>query len=83
MADKKVTDLLVDVFVEAGAERISSCGIRKREVVPIVVTMLLGFIAAWHHDFDEKQASTLNRMVLLYAVRWVSSPARLTRGATY
>jgi malonate transporter and related proteins len=37
-------------------------------LLPIVVTMLLGFIAAWHHDFNEKQASTLNRMVLLYAV---------------
>jgi malonate transporter len=37
-------------------------------LLPIVVTMLLGFIAAWHHDFNEKQAATLNRMVLLYAV---------------
>jgi malonate transporter len=37
-------------------------------LLPIVVTMLLGFIAARHHDFNEKQASTLNRMVLLYAV---------------
>ena len=36
--------------------------------LPIVVTILLGFIAAWHHDFDEKQAATLNRMVLLCAV---------------
>jgi predicted permease len=37
-------------------------------LLPVVVTMQLGFIAAWHHDFNEKQASTLNRMVLLYAV---------------
>src|ERR1700722_1179958 len=37
-------------------------------LLPIVVTMLLGFVAASHHDFNEKQASTLNRMVLLYAV---------------
>ena len=37
-------------------------------VLPIVVTMLLGFVAAWHHDFDAKQASTLNKMVLLYAI---------------
>jgi|SRR6516225_8490526 malonate transporter len=37
-------------------------------LLPIVVTILLGFVAAWHHDFNEKQASTLNRMVLLYAV---------------
>jgi malonate transporter len=37
-------------------------------LLPIVVSILLGFIAAWHHDFDEQQAVTLNRMVLLYAV---------------
>jgi len=37
-------------------------------LLPIVVSILLGFIAAWHHDFDEKQAAILNRMVLLYAV---------------
>lgn len=37
-------------------------------LLPIVVTILLGFVAAWHHDFDQKQASTLNEMVLLYAV---------------
>jgi hypothetical protein len=34
----------------------------------MVVTFLLGFIAAWHHGFELKDASTLNRMVLLYAV---------------
>ncbi len=37
-------------------------------VLPIVVTMLLGFLAAWHHDFDAARASTLNKMVLLYAI---------------
>jgi hypothetical protein len=37
-------------------------------LLPIVVTILLGFVAAWHHDFDAKEASILNRMVLLYAV---------------
>jgi len=37
-------------------------------LLPIVVTILLGFVAGWHHDFDQKQASTLNEMVLLYAV---------------
>jgi malonate transporter and related proteins len=37
-------------------------------VLPIVVTILLGFVAAWHHDFDAKEASILNRMVLRYAV---------------
>ena len=34
----------------------------------MVVTFLLGFVAAWRHDFGSKDASTLNRMVLRYAV---------------
>jgi malonate transporter len=37
-------------------------------LLPMVVTFLLGLIAAWHHDFGPKEASILNRMVLLYAV---------------
>jgi malonate transporter len=37
-------------------------------LLPMVVTFLLGFVAAWRHDFGSKEASTLNRMVLLYAV---------------
>ena len=37
-------------------------------LAPIVVTLLLGFVAAWRHDFGTKDASVLNRMVLLYAV---------------
>src|SRR3984885_12649747 len=37
-------------------------------LAPIVFTMLLGFVAAWRHDFGPKEASVLNRMVLLYAV---------------
>jgi malonate transporter and related proteins len=37
-------------------------------LLPMVVTFLLGFIAAWRHDFGSKDASTLNRMVLVYAV---------------
>jgi hypothetical protein len=37
-------------------------------LAPVVVTLLLGFVAAWHHDFGAKDASILNRMVLLYAV---------------
>src|SRR5258706_12377736 len=36
--------------------------------LPMVVTFLLGFVAAWRHDFGSREASTLNRMVLLYAV---------------
>ena len=34
----------------------------------MVVTFLLGFVAARRHDFGSKDAPTLNRMVLLYAV---------------
>ena len=37
-------------------------------LAPVVVTLLLGFVAAWHHDFGARDASILNRMVLLYAV---------------
>src|SRR5271154_6506870 len=37
-------------------------------LLPMVVTSLLGFIAAWRHDLGPKDASILNRMVLLYAV---------------
>jgi len=37
-------------------------------MLPIVVTLLLGFVAAWHHDFTAKEATILNRMVLTYAV---------------
>jgi hypothetical protein len=36
-------------------------------VLPMVVTVLLGFVAAWHHDFGPKDAPILNRMVLVYA----------------
>ena len=37
-------------------------------LLPILFTFLLGFIAGWRHDFESKDASILNRMVLLYAV---------------
>jgi malonate transporter len=37
-------------------------------LLPMVVTFLLGFVAAWHHDFETKDAYVLNRMVLVYAV---------------
>lgn len=37
-------------------------------LLPIVVTLMLGFLAGWHHDFDAKQGSVLNRMVMLYAL---------------
>ncbi len=37
-------------------------------LLPIVVTLVLGFFAAWHKDFNIDQASVLNRMVMLYAL---------------
>lgn len=37
-------------------------------LLPIIVTLMMGFIAAWHHDFDAKQATVLSRMVMLYAL---------------
>src|ERR1700723_2983578 len=37
-------------------------------LLPMVVTFLLGFIAAWRHDLGPKDASILNRRVFLYAV---------------
>jgi malonate transporter len=37
-------------------------------LLPVVVTLLMGVVAAWHHDFEAKQATVLNRMVMLYAL---------------
>ena len=37
-------------------------------LLPVVVTFVLGFVAAWRRDFEARDASTLNRMVLVYAV---------------
>jgi hypothetical protein len=37
-------------------------------LLPMVVTFLLGFMASWRRHFGRKDASTLNRLVLLYAV---------------
>jgi malonate transporter len=37
-------------------------------LLPIVLTLLLGVVAAWQHDFDQKQADVLNRMVMVYAL---------------
>jgi hypothetical protein len=34
----------------------------------MVVNLLLGFVAGWHHDFRWKDARILNRLVLLCAV---------------
>jgi predicted permease len=37
-------------------------------LLPLIVTFLFGFVASWRHDFGSNDATTLNRMVLLYAV---------------
>jgi malonate transporter len=37
-------------------------------LLPVVVTLLLGFAAGLHHDFDAKQATILNRLVMLSAL---------------
>jgi predicted permease len=37
-------------------------------LLPMVVTFLLGFVAAWRREFAPKDAAILNRMVLRYAV---------------
>jgi predicted permease len=37
-------------------------------LLPMVVTFLFGYVAAWRGDFGPKDAAILNRMVLLYAV---------------
>jgi malonate transporter and related proteins len=45
-------------------------------LAPIVVTLLLGFVAAWRHDFPATDVLVLNRMALQYAVpvtRFVSA----------
>lgn len=37
-------------------------------LLPIVMTLVLGFFAGWHQDFNVKQGEILNRMVMLYAL---------------
>jgi malonate transporter and related proteins len=37
-------------------------------LLPLIVTLGLGFFAAWRHEFSAKQATVLNKMVLVYAV---------------
>ena len=37
-------------------------------LLPVVITVLLGFVAAKHHDFGLKDAPILNRMVITYAL---------------
>ncbi|EIU7559218.1 AEC family transporter [Providencia rettgeri] len=37
-------------------------------LLPIVVTLLLGYFAGHRHDFNKDQATILNKMVMLYAL---------------
>jgi malonate transporter and related proteins len=37
-------------------------------LLPAIATVLLGYVAAWHHDLSPKDAQVLNRMVLTYAL---------------
>src|ERR1700751_3435534 len=37
-------------------------------LLPIAVTLLLGFVGAWRGDFKREDASILNRLVLTYAL---------------
>lgn len=37
-------------------------------LLPAVITVLLGYFAARHHDFKQKEVPTLNRMVMGYAL---------------
>jgi hypothetical protein len=34
----------------------------------MIITLMLGFVAGWHHDFELKNATILNRMVMLYSL---------------
>nr|WP_246374642.1 AEC family transporter [Pseudochelatococcus contaminans] len=37
-------------------------------LLPIIVTLMLGFFAGWKHNFTQQQAGVLNSMVMLYAL---------------
>ncbi|MGA7325635.1 MAG: AEC family transporter [Rhodomicrobium sp.] len=37
-------------------------------LLPALITVFLGYVAAWHHDFKREDTSVLNRMVLTYAL---------------
>src|ERR1700751_6514 len=37
-------------------------------LLPIAVTLLLGFVGAWRGDFRREDASILNRLVMIYAL---------------
>ncbi|MFZ2076328.1 MAG: AEC family transporter [Xanthobacteraceae bacterium] len=56
------------IILPTGCEWVAMVETILSALAPIVFTLLLGFVAAWRHDFGPKEASVLNRMVLLYAV---------------
>jgi predicted permease len=37
-------------------------------LLPVVLTLLLGYLEGWHHDADTNVAAVLNRIVLTYAL---------------
>ena len=37
-------------------------------LLPAIITIMLGYLAARHHDFQSKDAPILNRMVMTYAL---------------
>ncbi|MEM7191696.1 MAG: AEC family transporter [Pseudomonadota bacterium] len=37
-------------------------------LLPAIVTIMIGYFAAWHHDFTQDDVPTLNRMVMTYAL---------------
>jgi hypothetical protein len=53
-----------------------------RALLPLIVTLALGFFAAWRHEFSHEQALVLNRVVLLYALPllFFAGTVTITRG---
>jgi malonate transporter len=49
----------------------------RRALLPVVVTLVLGVLAGWHHDYDLRAARSLNHVVLVYAL-----PLALFAGTT-
>ncbi len=37
-------------------------------LLPVFVTLLIGYLAAWHHDEDGKTATALNKMVMTFTL---------------
>jgi malonate transporter and related proteins len=37
-------------------------------LLPLILTLAFGYFAGWRHEFTSDQASTMNKLVLLYAV---------------